>query len=131
MSYQRFLLDTHTFLWWVTRDTRLPERVQVIIADPENDIFFSAVSAWEIAIKAQLGQMTLAGNPAELIPERVTANRFLTLPIEIHHALHVGGLPLLHRDPFDRLLIAQAQLEELTILTADPAIARYDVAVAW
>ena len=127
----RFLLDTHTFLWWVTRDTRLPERVQTIIADSGNDIFFSAASAWEIAIKVQLGQMTLGGDPAELIPERVAANGFLVLPIEVRHALHVATLPLLHRDPFDRLLIAQAQMEDLSILTADPAIARYDVAVAW
>ena len=127
----RFLLDTHTFLWWVTRHPRLSQRVRSVFEDETTQIFFSAVVAWEIAIKVRLGQLEFQGDPAREIPNQVAANGFLTLPIEVRHALQVGALPLLHRDPFDRLLVAQALLENLVVLTSDPAIARYGVQVAW
>jgi len=118
-------------LWWATDDLALPETVQAIIADSENDIFFSAVSAWEIAIKTRLRRTGFQEEAIQRIPEQITANGLLILRVEIEHTLRVAALPLLHRDPFDRLLIAQAQMEDLAILTADPSIARYDVAVAW
>ena len=127
----RYLLDTHAFIWWATQDPALPGTVRATIDDPAHETYFSAVSAWEIAIKAQLGQLALQGEVERLIPDQIAAGRFLTLPVEIRHALRVGTLPLLHRDPFDRLLVAQAQLEGLSVLTADHAIAQYDVAVAW
>ena len=127
----RYLLDTHTFLWWATDDLALPETVQAIVADTANDIFFSAVSAWEIAIKTRLRRTGFQEEAIQRIPEQITANGLLILRVEIEHTLRVAALPLLHRDPFDRLLIAQAQMEDLAILTADPSIARYDVAVAW
>ena len=127
----RLLLDTHTFLWWVSNDRRLSDRARAFIQDQSAEVFFSTVAAWEIAIKVRLGQIELQGDVTQVIPERIAANGFLILPVEIQHALRVAALPLLHRDPFDRLLIAQAQIEGLTILTRDPLIAQYDVAVVW
>ena len=127
----RYLLDTHAFLWWATDDLALPETVRAIVTDAANDIFFSAVSAWEIAIKTRLRRTGFQEEAIQRIPEQITANGLLILRVEIEHTLRVAALPLLHSDPFDRLLIAQAQMEDLAILTADPAIARYDVAVAW
>lgn len=129
-----YLLDTHALLWWVADDMRLSRRARELLRASGNEIFFSAVSAWEIAIKVQLGRpevIEMDQDPATLIPSLLTECGFQSLSITMGHALRVAALPLLHRDPFDRLLIAQAQLEDLTILTADPAIARYDVTVAW
>lgn len=127
----RCLLDTHTFLWSVMDVPQLTASVRTILEDISNDIFLSAASAWEIAIKARLGHLDLPSEPSLLVPEQMVAKGFSGLAIEIGHALRAGSLPLLHRDPFDRLLVAQAQLEELTILTADPLILRYDVATHW
>ncbi|MBI2886976.1 MAG: type II toxin-antitoxin system VapC family toxin [Chloroflexi bacterium] len=126
-----YLLDTHAFLWWIDDDPRVSQRVREILATPEEEVFFSAISAWEIAIKVQLGRLQFRGEPREFVPAQVRVNRFISLPVEVRHALGVSHLPLLHRDPFDRLLIAQAQVENLAILTGDPAIARYDVAIVW
>ncbi|HHV62264.1 MAG TPA: type II toxin-antitoxin system VapC family toxin [Firmicutes bacterium] len=100
-------------------------------ADGENELFLSAASGWEIAIKARLGKLHLSGDLESFIPEQLSANAINTLPIQMSHALHVHNLPDHHRDPFDRLLIAQAQLEDLPILTADPQIALYEVEVIW
>ena len=127
----RYLLDTHTFLWWVTDDRRLSPRARALIRDPENEVLFSAASAWEIAIEAQLGRIVLRGDPREVIPRQVAANGFAQLAIETPHALEVAALPLLHPDPFDRLLVAQALLEELPLLSVDPAVAQYNVLVIW
>ncbi|HET7035116.1 MAG TPA: type II toxin-antitoxin system VapC family toxin [Thermomicrobiaceae bacterium] len=127
----RYLLDTHAFLWWVMDDRRLSGRVRALIQDPENELLFSAASAWEIAIKARLGRIRLQGDPREVIPQQLVANGFAQLAIETPHALEVATLPLLHRDPFDRLLVAQALLEGLPLLSADPAIAQYDIPVIW
>ncbi|TAK28764.1 MAG: type II toxin-antitoxin system VapC family toxin [Chloroflexota bacterium] len=127
----RYLLDTHTFLWWIVDDPRLSPRVSAIIQDPNNEIWFSAASAWEIAIKAKLGRIKFEDDPVELIPQQVTANGFRNLPIQSDHALHVSRLALLHRDPFDRVLAAQALVEKMMLLTADQMMARYGVQVVW
>jgi PIN domain nuclease of toxin-antitoxin system len=127
----RALLDTHTFLWWITDDPRLSQRAREIISRGENKLFFSAASAWEMAIKAALGKLTFPGNLKSFVIEQLAVNGIDPLPVELAHALHASTLPALHRDPFDRLLIAQAQLENLPILTADPQIGRYDVEVIW
>ena len=127
----RFLLDTHAFLWWTEDDDRLPARVQAIIQASGNQIYLSAVCVWEVAIKTQLGQLTLRRDPKETVRQEIEVNGLLPLAVDLQHALHVASLPLVHRDPFDRLLVAQAQLEGLTILTADQTIARYDVPVVW
>ncbi len=127
----RALLDTHTFLWWITDDSKLSPHVRKIISNGDNQLFFSSASGWEIAIKAQLGRIQLPDKPETIVSEQLLLNAIQSLPIQINHALHIYNLPLHHRDPFDRMLVAQAQLEDLTILTADSQIARYQVKVAW
>lgn len=110
----RALLDTHTFIWWVTDDTRLSSRARNIIIDPCNILFLSAASAWEIVIKVRLGKLNLPEPPETYIPNRLAINRFESLPIEMTHALQVVNLPALHQDPFDRILIAQSQVEKMS-----------------
>lgn len=128
----RALLDTHSFLWFNANDERLSVRVRDLMVNSSNDIIFSAVVAWEIAIKYGRGRLPeIDEDPASYVPSRVAHYRLRTLPIEVGHALRAGALPLLHRDPFDRLLVAQAQLERLPIVTSDPNIARYDVEIIW
>ncbi|MFH1671913.1 MAG: type II toxin-antitoxin system VapC family toxin [Pseudomonadota bacterium] len=94
-------------------------------------MFLSAASGWEIAIKAQLGRLRLPDDPERFIPDQLTANAIQSLPIQMSHALHVYTLPNHHRDPFDRMLVAQAQLENLAILSTDPQVAQYPVEVIW
>jgi len=127
----KVLLDTHTFLWWVTDDPKLSSRVRKIISDGKNELFLSAVSGWEIAIKAQLGRIQIPDKPQTFISEQMVANAIQGLPIQISHAVHIYNLPTHHRDPFDRMLVAQAQLEKLPILTDDPQISQYPVKVIW
>ena len=125
------LLDTHTFLWWNVNDPRLSLFVREIISDGRNSIYLSAASAWEIAIKTSRGRLILPEPPDRYVTSRMSMNNFQALPIQMSHALHVFMLPDLHRDPFDRLLIAQCQLENLPLLSSDPIISQYDVNVLW
>jgi PIN domain nuclease of toxin-antitoxin system len=127
----RALLDTHTFLWWVLDVPRLSAESRTILEDGANELLFSAASAFEIALKARSGRLTLPESPEAYVPDRLIANSFTRLAIDLGHALRAGTLPWIHRDPFDRLLIAQAQMEGLPILTADPVISRYDVETIW
>jgi len=127
----KVLLDTHAFLWWITDDPRLSLRAREIIANGANVLFLSAASGWEIAIKAKLGRLRLPDEPERFILKQLESNAIEVLPVQMSHALHVYALPDHHRDPFDRLLIAQAQLEKLPILTADPQISRYEVETIW
>jgi PIN domain nuclease of toxin-antitoxin system len=127
----RALLDTHTFLWWIVDDARLSRRASAIIADRTNEIYFSAISGWEIAEKARRAKLSLPSDPESFVAEQVVSNAFEVLPLELTHALHVFSLPAHHKDPFDRMLIAQAQIEELALLSADHEIARYAVEVIW
>ena len=130
----RVLLDTHTFLWWIDNDSRLSARVDAIIRNSANEVLFSAASSWKIAIKAQLGKLALPANGATLeqfMIEQLAKNNFSVLPIQLHHTLHVYQLPLHHRDPFDRILVAQSQVENVSILTDDPLIRQYSAQVIW
>ena len=127
----RGLLDTHTFLWWVTNQPQLSERVKLILSDRNNQIFFSAASGWEIAIKTQLGKLEIPNEPEAFIANQLELNSFQILPIELKHTLHIYYLPIHHKDPFDRILIAQSQVEKLPLLTLDPQIMRYEVDVIW
>jgi len=127
----RFLLDTHTFLWWITDDPHLSERARQVISDPENEMFLSAASGWEMAIKTQLGKLQLPDRFEQFIAEQLFRNNITSLPVMMSHALHVQSLPLHHRDPFDRLLIAQGQLEKMPIITTDSVFADYDVEIVW
>ena len=127
----KVLLDTHAFLWWITDDPKLSMRVRGIISEGENEIFVSAATGWEIAIKSQIGRLKLPDEPQRFILEQLKINGMKSLPIEMRHALHVSTLPTYHQDPFDRLLVAQAQMEELPILSADPEIRKYEVTIIW
>jgi len=127
----RVLLDTHSWLWMVGESDRLADSSRGLLRDPSNDLFLSAASAWEMAIKYAAGKLRLPQPPAALITQWMAEVRMGALPILHAHALRAGELPLHHRDPFDRLLIAQAQIEGLTVLTADRVFAKYDVPVHW
>ena len=127
----RVLLDTSTFLWWITDSDRLSDRVREVIGAGANEVWFSAVSSWEIVIKAGLGRVTLPGEPEQFLPKQLTANAFQVLPIHLRHTFRVATLPPIHRDPFDRLLIAQALTENLTILSSDTRLKGYPARVVW
>lgn len=127
----RLLFDTHSFLWWITDNSRLSSMVRATISDRNNELFFSAASAWEIATKAQLGKLLLPKKPEQFISEQLLINSIESLPIHISHAVRVYDLPIHHKDPFDRILVAQSQLENLSIMTLDPLISQYDVNVIW
>ena len=125
------LLDTHAFLWWIADDPRLSRRAREVFAEGRNELLFSAASGWEIAIKAGLGKLEVPEDIEEFIDEQLSKNAFRALPIRLSHALRVNSLPDHHRDPFDRLLVAQSVLEGLPILSADPQVALYPVEVVW
>ncbi|NVM20682.1 MAG: type II toxin-antitoxin system VapC family toxin [Desulfobacterales bacterium] len=125
------LLDTHAFLWWITDDPRLSPRAREIIGDGNTELYLSAASGWEMAIKAGLGRLHLTDSLERIISEQLAANAIYSLPVQMSHALHVYTLPGHHRDPFDRILISQAILEHLPLLTIDPEIAKYTAEVLW
>lgn len=127
----RLLLDTHAFLWWIGDDPRLSDPARSAIGNGANEVFFSVVSAWEIAIKAGLGRVEVPQPLGDFVTEQVRVNGFEVLPVHMRHALAVSSLPDLHRDPFDRMLVAQGLQEGLTLVSGDPEIARYDTEVAW
>jgi PIN domain nuclease of toxin-antitoxin system len=127
----RYLLDTHTFLWWITNAEKLSPEARRLIQDRRNTLYLSAASGWEIAIKTSLGRLEFVGDPEKVIPEQMSLNAIEGLPIQMTHALRVHVLPHHHGDPFDRLLVAQGQLEELPIVTDDTEIAKYKVNVVW
>ena len=127
----RLLLDTHVFLWWIGDDPRLSLRARKAIAVAENEIFLSVASAWEIAVKTRLGKLTLPADVESFLPDHIQRNAINILPIGLTHALRLSHLPLHHRDPFDRMLVAQSQVENLTLVTADVLLRRYDVKVCW
>lgn len=123
----KYLLDTHCWLWLQAEPERFSEPLLAVLADPEHDLLLSAASAWEIAIKYALGKLKLPSEPADYVPSRMQRSGTTGLPIQHAHALRVADLPPHHADLFDRLLIAQAQLETLCIVTADSAFDAYDV----
>jgi PIN domain nuclease of toxin-antitoxin system len=117
------LLDTHIVLWWLSDDPTLAAELKDRL-DHEPDVYVSAVTIWEVAIKQSIGKL----KPDDL-PERVRASGFRHLAITAEHGIAAARLPLLHRDPFDRMLIAQANAEQLTLVTRDPEIAKYDLEI--
>lgn len=120
MSY---LLDTHILLWWLSDPKKLSSQVMETISSPECNIYISAVSAWEIAIKKGLKKLKAPDNLIELIESK----DFLLLPIQFNHALNVEKLPRIHDDPFDRLLISQCMCDQLTLITSDKIIPKYKI----
>ena len=125
----RLLLDTHVFLWYITADPRLSKGQQAAIQDAENEVFLSVASIWEAVIKHQLGKLPLPSPPAEYLPLQRRQHQIVSLPVDEGAMTCLAELPPLHRDPFDRLLVAQARQHGLQIATVDPAIREYGVEV--
>jgi PIN domain nuclease of toxin-antitoxin system len=126
------LIDTHVFLWWASdRGARISEPARELLSDGATEVSFSIASAWEIAIKVGGGRMELPETVERYLPNRLRLHGFDLMPIELPHVVRAGLLPRLHGDPFDRMLVAQAQIEALPILTADPDIGSYDVETIW
>lgn len=121
------LLDTHVWLWSLTAPEKIAAETIDLMSDMENQLFFSAASAWEIAIKYRIGKLPLPEPPEQFVPARLNRDGILSLPVEDRHALAVSELPLYHNDPFDHLLIAQARIEKYLLVTHDEKILRYDV----
>jgi len=126
----RYLLDTHTAIWFFDGDSALSETAKKIILDTSNIKYLSIASAWEIAIKLSIGKLDIVGNTADFIHDAET-NGFIFVPIKTAHLTVLEKLPLLHRDPFDRLFIATAISEQMTFVSADKNIAQYDVPLVW
>lgn len=126
-SKHRILVDTHCWLWLQVAPERISKKMRDRLADPDTEILLSAASAWEIAIKFALGKLPLPRTPELYVTSRMRDTGTTPLPVQPAHALRVAALPLHHRDPFDRLLIAQAQIEGLPLLTADAQFRDYDV----
>jgi PIN domain nuclease of toxin-antitoxin system len=127
----RAILDTHAFLWWSLDDPRLSEPARSVIRDGRNEILVSVASIWEVAIKAANGKLELPMPIEAYITDRLRRNRWAALAIDERHAVRTASLPMLHTDPFDRVLVAQAMVEAVPIVTVDAAITRYDVETIW
>ena len=125
----RLLLDTHVFLWYITANPKLPLRFQAAIQDSDNVVYLSVVSVWEAVIKYHLDKLPLSAPPATYLPRQREAHAIKSLPIDESVMPHLAGLPALHRDPFDRILIAQALRHGLTLATVDADVIAYLVPV--
>jgi PIN domain nuclease of toxin-antitoxin system len=125
------LLDTHSFLWFVLDDRKLSAAAKAAIEDPANDIEISPASYWEIAIKIALGNYTLPQPYQQFMEQQLATNQFRILPIEIRHTALLTTLPHHHKDPFDRLLVAQALCEDISIVSSDPRLDAYGVKRLW
>jgi PIN domain nuclease of toxin-antitoxin system len=127
----KLLLDTCTFLWLVTDDDSLSAEARRLFVDPANEVFLSSVSTWEIAVKHGLGKLPLPRPPAVFVPEERRRHQIEPLALDEGAALAVAKLPDLHKDPFDRMLVCQAVMAGLTLLTPDPLVTQYAVAAVW
>lgn len=127
----RVLMDTHAFLWWVDDSSALSRKARSTIANPDNECLLSLASCWEMAIKSRLGKLRLASPIEHFIPEQMAANNVRQLEIEFRHLAKIATLAFHHRDPFDRLLAAQALVEKCPIVTADNVFRKYGVTRIW
>ena len=127
----KFLIDTHVLLWWLFGDVRLSSRAYDLIQSPDHAILVSSASAWEISTKFRLGKLPHAGEAVGHLAALLERSRMEVLPITLEHAMAAGALPGPHRDPFDRMLIAQSQIEGLPIVTSDKAFRDYPVNIIW
>lgn len=127
----KLLLDTHTFIWWDLEPERLSPRVLSLCQDANNRMVLSVASVWEMQIKIQLGKLQFPKPLDQMIAEQQETNQIEILPVALEHVLALAELPMLHKDPFDRLIVAQAKTEALTLLSRDPRVAAYGVAVDW
>ena len=127
----QLLLDTQAFLWWVEDAPQLSRRARRAIAEARNDCWLSLASCWEMAIKVSLGKLRLRSPLQRFVPEQLAANGFRLLEVDLSDVARIVALPFHHRDPFDRLLVAQALERQLRIVSADRVLRRYAVAVVW
>lgn len=127
----RLLLDTCTFLWLISDDDSLSQSARELFQNPQNEVFLSVVSVWEITVKYQLGKLPLPQHPRHYIPQQRTRHYIESLSLHEEAIQHLANLPEIHRDPFDRMLICQAVEEGLVLLTPDPLIQQYPVKVIW
>jgi PIN domain nuclease of toxin-antitoxin system len=127
----KYLLDTHAFLWFVSDDYRLSSKARSIINNSKNEIYFSAVSAWEMSIKSRLRRLTIKEELEPFIVKQLAENNFSTLSISIFHSIYTSKLPEIHKDPFDRMLIAQSNVEKMFLISKDKDIKRYKVPIVW
>lgn len=125
----RLLLDTHTFLWFIAGDRRLPEAWRSTVQDPENEVYLSAVSLWEAIVKYQLGKLPLPESPESYLPRQRDRHRIASLALDEPSVARLADLPMLHRDPFDRMIICRALQNGLSIVTVDDAILGYNIPV--
>ena len=127
----KVLLDTHAFLWWITDDPQLSPKAREVISDSHNTLYWSAASSWEVSIKYALGRLPLPETPEQFLPVELGKNRIESLSVIDAHAFLAGRLPRHHSDPFDRMLVAQAQIESLLILSNDRKLIHYNVDIHW
>jgi len=123
----KLLLDTHVWLWSLAAPDRLSPSVVGLLSGATNDLYLSAASCWEIAIKYQLGKLPLPDHPEDFIGPRLLRDGIHGLQVSLQHAARVARLPMVHRDPFDRLLVSQSQIEKIALISADPIFAHYDI----
>jgi PIN domain nuclease of toxin-antitoxin system len=127
----KLLLDTHTFIWWDSEPAKLSPQALTLCQERTNSLLLSVASAWEMQIKLQLGKLKLTMPLAEIIESQQQRNNIEILPVLLPHVLALQSLPAYHKDPFDRLLIAQANVEEAILVSSDPVFAQYIVKVVW
>ena len=127
----KYLLDTHAFLWFVSEDSRLSSKAKSIIKTRNNDVYFSAASVWEMSIKIRLGRLTIEDDLEPFIVKQLAENSFNALSVTIFHSIYSSKLPEIHKDPFDRMIIAQSQVEDMHLISKDKNIKKYKVPVVW
>ncbi|MGD0465468.1 MAG: type II toxin-antitoxin system VapC family toxin [Gammaproteobacteria bacterium] len=123
----KYLLDTHIFLWWLTKAQNLSKKIIDIIKNPENELYLSAISSWEICTKIQIKKLWLPEDPIYYIPKKINEHNIFELDINHKHSLQLSSLPLIHKDPFDRMLIAQAIVEKMVLLSFDKIFKKYPI----
>lgn len=127
----KLLFDTHTFIWWDSQPNNLSQTALTLLQDRSNILLLSVISIWEMQIKLQLGKITLNRSLLEIIENQQQTNQIEVLPVKLAHVLELDRLPLVHKDPFDRLLVAQANVENAVLVSCDPIVAQYPVNVIW
>ncbi|HBK22749.1 MAG TPA: PIN domain nuclease [Planktothrix sp. UBA10369] len=127
----KLLFDTHTFIWWDSQPNKLSQKAWALLQDRSSILLLSVVSIWEIQIKLQVGKLTLNRALLEIIESQQKINQIEVLPVNLDHVLALDSLPLIHKDPFDRLLVAQANVENAVLVSGDPIVAQYPVNVNW
>jgi PIN domain nuclease of toxin-antitoxin system len=126
-----YILDTHAFLWFISEDEQLSESASAIVRSRDNEIYFSAASAWEISIKTGLGRLSIQDELEHFLTDQLSLNQILPMPITLSHAAYTSKLPQIHKDPFDRILIAQSVVEDMPLVSRDGIMRKYDVKVVW